>query len=100
MLSTHTTQQEQDIYQHVTINPKIGLNYKNFWLKAGPSFAIQKNYPNMQRWEGDRMLKNNVGYNVHLSYNILNRELVTGYFDLMLLWLDFYRGIFEKNDKE
>lgn len=38
----HTTPQR--VYNHITLNPKIGLNYKSFWIKAGPSFVVRKNY--------------------------------------------------------
>lgn len=38
-------------YSNITLNPKIGLKYKWFWFKAGPSFPLNREFPdNSNSW--------------------------------------------------
>ena len=32
-----------DMYEHVRLNPKFGINYKWFWVKIGPSIGLYQN---------------------------------------------------------
>jgi hypothetical protein len=32
-----------EMYEHVRLNPKIGFNYKWFWIKTGPSINLYQN---------------------------------------------------------
>lgn len=40
-----------DMYERITLNPKIGINYKWFWLKAGPSFELYRNPVSLHKYK-------------------------------------------------
>lgn len=85
---------KQKIYHHIATNPKLGLNYKHFWIKAGPSFILYKNYSFDNALRKNFSLGNNTGYNIHISCNILNTKLSQSYGHLLRSTLDFYEKIF------